>query len=100
VRLVRIATLACVGLLLGVRALVPSLAHADVPRSCVHTSYDPIECPRETRLVHRDVLPSARLKALDEQRRRIERAIPLQEEERQILLEEIRDALRPGSPGR
>jgi hypothetical protein len=83
-----------IGPLLASTALLgPATGRADVPRACVHPRYDPIACARETREVHRDVLPLARLRALDAQRPRLAEEVPLQDAERNALLEAIRDAL-------
>jgi hypothetical protein len=61
--------------------------------------YDAIACARETRLEHQDVLPSARLRALQRQRRMLERrAAPQEDAERNRLLREIRDILRNPRP--
>ncbi len=83
----------CGPLLAGAALLVPEAGRGDVPRSCVHPRYDPIDCARETRETHRDVLPLARLRALDAQRPQLAGEVPLQDAERNALLEAIREAL-------
>lgn len=85
-------------LLAGAALLGPAAGRADVPRACVHPRYDPIACARETRQVHRDVLPLARLRALDAQRPELAGEVPLQDAERNALLEAIRDALAEDEP--
>lgn len=85
-----------VAFLIAAHALAPAVASAGVPRSCVHPNNDPIECPRETRLEHLDVLPSARLRVLQSQRPVLERTVvPVQDQERNTLLEQIRDRAPP-----
>ena len=57
---------------LAAGAFVPEEAQAGVPRSCIHPHFDPIDCARETRTLHRKVLPSARVRALERQRSRLQ----------------------------
>ncbi len=83
------STLLILGLLL---AALP--AGADVPDSCVHPQVDPLLCAVETRLVHYDVLPSARVRALERLYERLAREAPLQDLERNLLLEEILETIR------
>ena len=73
--------------------LLAEASWADVPRACVHPVADPIRCAEQTRAEHHDLLPTARLRALEAQRRRLERRIPLQDAERNALLLEIREVL-------
>jgi hypothetical protein len=75
-------------------------AQAGVPRSCIDDSYDPIACKRDTRRVYREVLPSARLRVLETQRPGLERVIPLEDAERNLLLEERCDEPRDPGPRR
>jgi len=79
---------------LGPQALQPSVAHADVPRSCVHPQADPLACARDTREVTHRVLPSARLRALRQRRRAYERVAPLEDRERNRTLESIDSRVR------
>ncbi len=75
--------------------LAPAVAHAGVPRACIHSSYDPIECTRQMRLERNDVLPSARVRRLESQRIEYEQiVVPFQDAERDRLLEEILFELR------
>lgn len=67
----------------------PPPAGADVPRACVHPRSDPIECPRQWRREYRDVLPLARLRALEAQRPRLRRVAPREDRVRNRLLLEI-----------
>ncbi len=78
-------------------SLLPAApARADVPRACVreHPSYDRQACVLAMREERRRVLPLVRRRTLDADRDRHERAMPLQDAERNQLLREIRDALR------
>ena len=76
-------------LLLATQAFLPSPAHAGVPRSCIHPRADAIQCPRDTRRVLLDVIPSARRNALRAQRPALERTVELQSLERNEILEQI-----------
>ena len=91
---VRGAGLSGIVFLVAASALSPAAAHAGVPRSCIYPNSDALACPRDTRLVTLDVLPSARVRALKQQRAQRERVAPLQDGERNHLLEGIRDELR------
>lgn len=82
-------------LLLAVLALAAGPAHAGVPRVCIHPDYDPVLCRVEKEADLLDVLPSARIRALERQRHDLERVVPLQDAERNRLLERIREALEP-----
>ncbi|MDH3284773.1 MAG: hypothetical protein OEQ13_08525 [Acidobacteriota bacterium] len=82
-----------VGLLLVAGLRAPT-ARAGVPRACIHPQADPIECPAETRRVLLRVLPASRVRALARQRIELERTAPLQDRERNELIEQIRDRLR------
>jgi hypothetical protein len=94
VRAVEIAIGFGIVFLLTAPLLGASVARAGVPRSCIHPNADPIECPRDTRRVMREVLPSARVRELQKQRPELERTVPLQAEERNEILREIRRMLR------
>lgn len=74
--------------------LAPLPARGGVPRSCIHPRANPLECPRDTRLVTLDVLPLARVKALRQQRRQRRRVAPYEDRRRNQILEDIRDELR------
>ncbi len=92
-RVITLASLACLGVLSVGQMLAPTVAYAGVPRACLHRSYDPIECSRGMRLERR--LPSAQRRWLARQRAEFERIIvPLQDEQRNRLLEEILYELR------
>ena len=82
------------GLLLGAWTLASTVAHADVPRSCVHPRIDRLACQAETRRVQHEVLPSARLQVLREQEAALAEVGTLQERERNELLRQIRRELR------
>lgn len=75
--------------------VLPGAAQAGVPRSCIHPSYDPIECKRDMQRGYLDVLPLARIRALEAQRSELEAiVVPVQDAERNQLLEDILDALQ------
>ena len=84
----------------GAVSLAPAAAFAGVPRACVEPDNNPIQCPREWRRGHLKVLSSARIRALERQRAELERQGPLQAEERNQLLWDIRDTLRERSSRR
>jgi hypothetical protein len=65
-----------VALLLAAGLGAPA-ARAGVPAACIHPQVDPLECPRQTRRLLLEVLPSARVRALEKQRRELERTSPL-----------------------
>ena len=82
-------------ILLVTPVVAPEVARAGVPRSCIHPTYDPLACPRDTRLVQLDVLPSARVRVLRRQASELEETVvPVQDRERNILLEQILEHLR------
>jgi len=81
------------GLVLVAQALVLAVAHAGVPRACVHPQADPFECREQTRRILYDVIPSARIEALREQDRLEERGNE-QDRERNQLLRDIRRELQ------
>lgn len=83
-----------IALLLAMQALVPAPSRAGVPRSCIHPRADAIQCPRDTRRVLLDVIPSARRNALRLQRPALERTVELQSLERNELLEQILRGVR------
>ena len=92
-RVITLASLACLGVLSVGQVLAPAVAYAGVPRACLHRSYDPIECSRGMRLERR--LPSAQRRLLVRRWAEFERiTMPLQDEERNRLLEEILYELR------
>lgn len=82
------------GLLLLAGGLVPSVAHAGVPRSCVHPQAQPLECQADTRRVMLKVLPSARLQALRAQEPDLAEAGNLRSRERDRILRDIRRDVR------
>jgi hypothetical protein len=89
------------GLLLGLLALpvlAPAPAGAGVPRSCIHPQANPIECPKDTRKVLLKVIPSARRRALREQRPELERTFEARSLRRDRLLEEILGTIRGEDP--
>lgn len=100
----RLAPALLLGLSLCVVApvLAPKAAHAGVPRSCMARSYDPIRCPRETRRVSLGALgPTARVRQLERLEAELAAVVvPLQDEERNLLLREITDLLRYPAPRR
>ena len=69
-------------------------ASAGVPRSCIHPQANPLECPRDTRRVTHSVLPRARVKALRQQRRQLEREAAFEDRQRNRILRDIREGLR------
>ena len=94
-RVITLASLAGLGVLSVGQMLAPAVAHAGVPRACIHPSSDPIECTRQMRLERNDVLPSARVRRLKRQRVEYEQiVVPFQDAERDRLLEEILFELR------
>ncbi len=89
-RVITLASLACLGVLSVGQMLAPAVAYAGVPRACIHSSYDPIECSRQMQLERNDVLPSARVRLLARQRIEYEQiVVPIQDAERNRLLEEM-----------
>ncbi len=90
-----LASLICLAILSAGQMLAPAVAYAGVPRACIHSSYGPIECSREMQLERNDVLPSARVRRLERQRIEYEQiVVPLQDAERDRLLEEMLYELR------
>ena len=79
-------------LLLGC-GLAPG-AEAGVPRSCVHPNIDRMACIRDTAAVRDRVLPSARLRALERERARLERLAPREDRQRNRLLRRILRRMR------
>lgn len=88
--MVRLCAQICLGLLLAAQLVAPGSAQAGVPRSCIHPRADPIRCPIDTRRVGWSVIPLQRQKALEKQRQELERVAPLQDRERNRLLDAIR----------
>ena len=88
--------LACVAGSLAV-TLAADEARAGVPRSCIRPQADALNCPRDTRLVTLRVLPAARVRALQKQRRILERVTPRDVGARYRSLEELRARLRCAS---
>lgn len=89
-----IAIAAGVALLLVAQLVAPVVARAGVPRSCIHPTYDPLACPRDTRLVQLEVLPWTRVRVLQRQAPELEETVvPVQDRERNILLEQILERL-------
>lgn len=76
-------------LLLTAAGLAASVAHAGVPRSCVHPRAHRLECRADTRRVMDQVLPSARLEALHHERRDLGRVTTRSNRERNRLLRGI-----------
>lgn len=100
-RILGIAALLELTLVAGVQVLAPPVAHGGVPRSCVWPRSDPIACPSETRLVSHEVLSSARLRELEKQERELQEVVvPVQDAERNRILEDIRDEARYPAPRR
>ncbi len=94
-RFITLASLTCLAILATGQMLVPVVAYAGVPRACIHSSYGPIECSRQMQLERNDVLPSARVRRLERQRIEYEQiVVPLQDAERDRLLEEMLSELR------
>ncbi len=90
-----LASLICLAILSAGQMLAPAVAYAGVPRACIHSSYGPIECSRQMQLERNDVLPSARVRRLERQRIEYEQiVVPLQDAERDRLLEEMLSELR------
>lgn len=82
-------------------ALAAPVAHAGVPRACVYMTFDPILCKQAYAEERLDVLPSARVRVLERQRRSHRRVVvPVQDAERNALLEQIRDAAREAPAAR
>ena len=86
-------------LMLSLLVLLPAASWGDVPRSCIHPRANPIECVRDQREALLKVVPSARRRALLEQRSDLERAVEVQSLQRNQLLEEILDTLRGDDRG-
>ncbi len=94
-RCITLASLTCMAILATGQVLVPAVAYAGVPRACIHSSYGPIECSRQMQLERNDVLPSARVRRLEQLRIEDQQiVVPLQGAERNRLLEEILYELR------
>ncbi len=94
-RLITLASLTCLAILSTGQMLVPAVAHAGVPRACIHSSYGPIECSRQMQLERNDVLPSARVRRLERLRLEDQQiVVPLQAAERNRLLNEMLYELR------
>lgn len=75
--------------------VLPGAAQAGVPRSCIHPTYDPIECKRDMYREYLDVLPLARIRALEAQRPELEAiVVPTQDAQRNQLLQDILEAVQ------
>ncbi len=80
-------------LLAGSLLMLAGPAGAGVPRACVHPQADRLRCAMETRREHLDLLPTQRLRELRQQFERLAAEAPLQDLERNLLLEDIREIL-------
>ncbi len=72
-RLISTLVACLITLLAGVASMVPRVASAGVPRSCIYPTYHPLECSRDTRQQYEKIIRPARLRVLRHQRHELRR---------------------------